>query len=270
MRLVLLLHIGLIVLINTSCKKIEITQDIIVLGHAGASLSPERAVYPPNSLQAIGYAMDVLGADGVEVDVQLTQDGQLVLFHDDFMDETTNQEGCIANYSLNELKNTRYHLNYTIAELTSGISEATKRSKYIMLDIKHYDFCNEKFIDFELFNSALNSELEKWSVNNKKRIIVNARNLDLLNALTDTVIVKSFETPRIDEGIELVTAKNIDLLTLKRQNVTTELAAKMRANAVPFCIFGVKTKAEVKEAIAFLPNYIISDNVAHTQKKLNH
>ena len=54
-------------------------QSLFVFGHRGA---PE--IYPENSLLAINEAIK-RGADGVEFDIQLTKDKQIILFHDDYI-----------------------------------------------------------------------------------------------------------------------------------------------------------------------------------------
>ena len=45
-----------------------------------------------------------LGVDGIELDVQLTKDGQLVVIHDEKIDRTTDGKGYVKDYMLNELK----------------------------------------------------------------------------------------------------------------------------------------------------------------------
>src|SRR5689334_11132534 len=59
----------------------------IVIVHRGAS-----AIAPENTLEAYAAAMD-LGADGCEVDLRLTRDGVIVMFHDDMLDHLTESLG---------------------------------------------------------------------------------------------------------------------------------------------------------------------------------
>ena len=68
------------------------------LAHRGAS-----AVAPENTLSAFRRAME-LGADGVELDVQLSADGALVVCHNYWVDQTSNGHGPIAAQKLAELK----------------------------------------------------------------------------------------------------------------------------------------------------------------------
>jgi glycerophosphoryl diester phosphodiesterase len=68
------------------------------LGHRGAS-----AAAPANTLAAFRLAME-LGADGFELDVQLTADNELVVIHDFSVDHTTNGSGLVRLKNLEDLK----------------------------------------------------------------------------------------------------------------------------------------------------------------------
>lgn len=62
---------------------------MIVIAHRGAS-----AYAPENTLSSLKLAVEQ-GAQAVEIDVQLTKDGKLVVIHDWKVDRTTNGEGYI-------------------------------------------------------------------------------------------------------------------------------------------------------------------------------
>jgi glycerophosphoryl diester phosphodiesterase len=59
--------------------------------------------YPENTMLAFRKAVEV-GADGIELDVQLTKDGQLVVIHDEAIDRTTDGTGFVRDYTLEELR----------------------------------------------------------------------------------------------------------------------------------------------------------------------
>lgn len=44
------------------------------------------------------------GADGIELDVQLSRDGQMVIIHDENVDRVCNGTGWVKDYTLEELK----------------------------------------------------------------------------------------------------------------------------------------------------------------------
>lgn len=69
-----------------------------VIAHRGAS-----AYYPENTLHAFEGAI-AMGADMVELDVQLTSDKEVVVFHDEKITRCTDGKGRITGYTLAELK----------------------------------------------------------------------------------------------------------------------------------------------------------------------
>lgn len=69
-----------------------------VIAHRGAS-----AYYPENTRAAFEAAIE-LGADMVEFDVQLSRDGEVVVFHDEKISRCTNGRGRISDYTLAELR----------------------------------------------------------------------------------------------------------------------------------------------------------------------
>lgn len=61
---------------------------------------------PENSLEALSDAM-AIGVDAVELDLKRTQDGQLVVMHDQTLDRTTTGAGLVSSYGLSDLKKLR-------------------------------------------------------------------------------------------------------------------------------------------------------------------
>ena len=59
--------------------------------------------YPENTMEAFRGAYEA-GADGIELDVQLSGDGQIVIIHDETLDRTTTGRGYVKDYRLAELK----------------------------------------------------------------------------------------------------------------------------------------------------------------------
>ena len=60
-------------------------------------------VAPENTLPAFEMALES-GADYIELDVQLTKDGELVVFHDDTIERTTNGKGYLTDFTYDELQ----------------------------------------------------------------------------------------------------------------------------------------------------------------------
>ncbi|MCY3067687.1 glycerophosphodiester phosphodiesterase [Aerococcus loyolae] len=65
------------------------------------------ARYPENTMLAFIKAYEA-GADGIECDVQLTLDGQVVVCHDERLDRTANASGWLRDYKYADLRCLRF------------------------------------------------------------------------------------------------------------------------------------------------------------------
>jgi glycerophosphoryl diester phosphodiesterase len=69
-----------------------------VYGHRGA-----KGRYPENTLLSFQEAISQ-GVDGIELDVHMTKDGEIVVIHDEFLNRTTDGTGFVRAYTLEEIK----------------------------------------------------------------------------------------------------------------------------------------------------------------------
>lgn len=74
-----------------------------VWAHRGAA-----GYAPENTLESFELAVRQ-GADGVELDVQMTKDGELVVVHDEKIDRVSNGSGFVKDFSLKELKELNFN-----------------------------------------------------------------------------------------------------------------------------------------------------------------
>ena len=110
----------------------------LIIAHRGDS-----ATRPENTLNAFRQALSV-GADLVELDVQLTKDGQVVVLHDVTVNRTTDGNGSVREMTLAEVKKleagypSRFGAQYkgervpTLAEAL----EALRGKKKVLVEIK--------------------------------------------------------------------------------------------------------------------------------------
>lgn len=121
-----------------------------VWAHRGAS-----GHAPENTLPAFELAHK-LGADGIELDVQLTRDGVPVVIHDEWIDRVSDGTGCVRDYTLEELKN--FNMNQTfpaygkvsIPTLEEVYDLVRKTDMVVNLELKNstifYDGLEEKVL----------------------------------------------------------------------------------------------------------------------------
>ena len=71
----------------------------LVLGHRGVPVEHQE-----NTLSGFRRALEI-GADGVELDVLISKDGKLVVFHDDSLERLTGHTASVADLSWSAIKN---------------------------------------------------------------------------------------------------------------------------------------------------------------------
>ncbi len=82
-----------------------------IWAHRGCS-----QMYPENTLTAFEKAMNIKGVAGIELDIQLTRDNELVVIHDERVDRTTDGYGNVRDFTLKELKTFHIHTGSEISE----------------------------------------------------------------------------------------------------------------------------------------------------------
>lgn len=101
MRRYQLIPLLLFVLIS-GCVGKEVTpitsEEFFIIAHRGAS------TYAPEHTMVAYEVAEQLGATYIEIDLQMTKDGVLVAMHDETVDRTTEGEGLVKDYTLEELK----------------------------------------------------------------------------------------------------------------------------------------------------------------------
>lgn len=116
---------------------------VIVAAHRG-----DWRNAPENSLPAIQHCID-MGVDMVEIDLQKTKDGHLVLMHDHDVNRTSNGKGRVADLTLDEIKQLR--LRNGMGRVTTvqipTIEEVFKvaQGKILINVDKGYDYFNEVY-----------------------------------------------------------------------------------------------------------------------------
>lgn len=265
MKLPLVWYILLVTLTISSCKKEEYKPSVLVFAHAGMSLYEERTLFPENSFNAIKYSVDVLGAEGVEVDVQMTKDSILVLYHDNFITGSSGYDGCISNYNWEVIKNMKLNNSqYKITRLDTAMDFLVSRNVKVYLDFKPFDFCNGKNRPFDIFSHQIDSIIKNYSDTQKKLIIAGSLNVDLLLKLN--TVYKSIETVNVEKAINIAEIYGFQYIMLPTRLVGEKEAIRLNNTPFNWGVFGGKSNGEIRNTISLKPVYFVSDNFVYTQK----
>lgn len=123
----------------------------MIFGHRGYS-----GVAPENTMAAFEKALKA-GADGFELDVHLTKEGELVVCHDELLDRTTNGTGLIMDKTLAELKQLdaggwygEAYRNQSIPTLREALQLVVGKKSLVNIELKNsliwYEGIEEKVI----------------------------------------------------------------------------------------------------------------------------
>ncbi|QHJ70865.1 glycerophosphodiester phosphodiesterase [Planococcus halotolerans] len=107
-------------------KKVALEYDRpMILAHRGGSL-----LAPENTMAAFKKAAS-FGVDGFEIDIRLTSDEELIVFHDEFVDRTTDGAGKVSDLTLEKLRT--FDLGYHFEDLEGENSYRGANEKVVTL-----------------------------------------------------------------------------------------------------------------------------------------
>ncbi|MGN0277786.1 MAG: glycerophosphodiester phosphodiesterase family protein [Lachnospiraceae bacterium] len=79
--------------------------------------------YPENTLLAFEKAIGLKNLAGIELDIQLTKDGEIAVIHDERVDRTTESIGFVRDYTLAELKKLHIYADVNPSQKIPAIEE---------------------------------------------------------------------------------------------------------------------------------------------------
>lgn len=174
-------------------------------------------MYPENTLLAFEKAMSIKGLTGIELDIQLTKDGEIVVIHDEKVDRTTNGMGYVKDYKLADLKKLKIDAGNgvckqipTMREVIDLLEDSMKKGLKLNIELKNsifrYEGMEERIVSF-----------------------IEDRNL------TGSVIYSSFYAKSLKKIRELEPNASIGILDAKVSDCLYKLKGGCGANALhPF------------------------------------
>lgn len=283
-----LISLVLVLVLSATCKKVDLTATktleagrILVFGHGGSGFPTEKNPYPPNSASSVFRAIDFLGADGVEIDVQLTRDSVVVLYHDQDLITQTQCVGCIANKDFSYLSGCQYRGYYQYKPNSEGIAQLTdileRFSKYqkiplvsinvhLTYDCLSFDELMPYFITFAKSLERIISKLKahEWAY-------VESENQDFLKLLggIDPDLQLYFDAPVTSTTIEQCLKNNWKGLVSPLDEAPKEMVASAHSKKLKVAVYHVKLRKDIKHSIEINPDFIQSDNILLLKKYLS-
>ncbi len=266
MKNVIALFIILFIVFSCQKKGFDIinlnNNKILVLGHGGMGIGQ---TYPMNSFESILNCLS-LGADGTELDVQMTKDSILVAFHDESLEHSTDISGQIFNKTWSEIKHATYknpiYTNYkliTLDELFTNISNQTEYKFF--LDCKNFNpDTSSSYLN--TFNNALIKIIDKHNLENS--VYIEFKRNDLIKSLKiKRPDLKIFVYNDFHLALAMVNEFQLQGITISIDNISKNEVIKAHNNGTMIAVFNTHSKNRNIEAIEKNVDFIQSDKVKH-------
>jgi glycerophosphoryl diester phosphodiesterase len=154
---------------------------ISIIGHGGMGDSHS---YPMNTFESVMNCIS-LGANGAELDVQMTLDSILVAYHFEYLESATNLKGQIYEKTWDEIRNGRYdglpYDSFRILKLDDLFGNLSINEDHsFFLDVKNYD-TDTSSLYVNCLTNAITALVDKHDLS--KNVCVELKRQDLIISL---------------------------------------------------------------------------------------
>ena len=251
----------LVVLLFNGCTKKSNFSLVEVVGHAGMGLSMGNSMFHDNSKEAIEFALQMPGCDGVEVDVQLSMDGDLWLYHDAKLETETTSEGCINSRTNEELQGVRYKsLHQEKLIRLSDLNPALLMGKILYLDIRHTNTCLNQVITAGTLINALNTIDFLHQEGIQVRLVTN--NSILISQLLDAFYVVYYDAITFDNAQSiLLNNPLVQGIVIRNAAINKEEVQAIKISGKKVVLYEMRSAVGIRKALNKNPDSIMPDDL---------
>lgn len=245
-------------LVLFACQKSEERKQVLVYGHAGMGLSMDNSIYHDNSAEAVALALNLPTCNGVEVDVRMSKDGTLWLYHDEFLEAESNGLGCVSDLNDAEIE----QLNYRTAKKEKLVKLADVLplllpDQHLFVDLKHFNSCRNERIDLNELKEALEEQIGEYSTQ-IKLICAYEYWLQDLSEIVDVL----YSTDDLNEGKSLLMKHtNLKGLVLRNGKTTVSNVREIRDLQRSIYLYDIRSLKGIKQALGKCPSGIFADDL---------
>ena len=218
-----------------------------------------KGKYPENTMLAFKKAIEA-GADGIEFDVHLSKDGELVIIHDETLERTTDGEALVCEKNLEQLQKLNASKLYPDCEIQKIPSLR-----------EYFDFAKDKEIitNIELKNSIIDYKdieekvyklIKEYDI--AEKIIIssfNHQSLVRFKNIDPKIKCGVLESSRLHKPWEYVKEMGMEYYHPMNFVVDKEMAEKFAENDIGLNIWFGKADYDYSHYLRFKPNGLITD-----------
>ncbi len=208
--------------------------------------------YPENTMLAFSMACETPGCDGIENDVHLTKDGEVVIIHDETLDRTsTDGKGFVRAYTYEELK--KFDVSFRFAGQCEPQHIPTLREYFEL--VKQYDIVTNIELKTGIFEYP-GIEKKVWDLIQefglKDKIIISSFNHFSVRRMKelcpDLKCGLLTETWLLDAG-RYTKNCGVECLHPIFYNMTEEVVAEVKSNGIEINTWTVNEEEDIRTMI---------------------
>ncbi|WP_297639496.1 glycerophosphodiester phosphodiesterase [uncultured Clostridium sp.] len=229
---------------------------VLNLAHRGYS---EK--YPENTMLAFKKAIEI-GADGIEMDVHFSKDGQLVIIHDEELDRTTTGHGYVKDYTLEELRG--FDAGIKFGEEFKGLKIPTFdefleliKDKNLLINIE----IKNSIIHYENIEEAVYAKIKEFGIENK--VIISTfdhYSAKKCKGLNGDIKVGALYWDCIYEPYNYVEMLGVDALHPEFNSITKEIVEESHKRKLQVNVYTVNLKEDMEKMISLGVDMIITND----------
>lgn len=254
---------AIILFLAFSCRKKEDNNMVQIIGHGGMGLEIESSIFHDNTSEAVELAMSLEGCNGIELDVQLSEDNELWCYHDEGLGSETKSDGCISSSKYEDLKDVKYSTiqKEKLLRLSDLNSELMSNAVFF-LDLRHYNACSSTVIDLELLVNQLIAFKTTLLSNQSLYLVTN--NPGWVTQLVTSGFKVFFQIDEIS-GFDFVnTFSGLEGIVCRNSLITKSSVNEWQVKGLKVAIFDVRSPKGIRKAMNKKPDFIITDDVRAT------
>ena len=254
----------ILALLVLSCSDKKDFESIAVYGHAGMGLRIENSVYHSNSKESIELALSISGCDGVEVDVQLSLDGELWLYHDKTLDQESSGTGCVNDQTSATLSGIYFStLKKEKLVRLADLNIDVFKGKTLFLDIRHQNACQGFFVSPQtIIDQIQNSPIGQSIDVNLYCVLANPNWIETF-ANSGLKVIYSTDGAKFTSQL-FTTYSGLDGVMVKNASIEADLVQEIRQLGKKVFIFEMRSPKGIRKALRKKPDGVITDDIRTT------
>ncbi len=237
---------------------------IIAQGHGGMGIYSSYPLDSPASVLACSHS----GADGVEIDVQMTKDSVLIAYHSADLSGSTDMSGAVISHTWAELSEARFvgapytgHRLMRMDQFFNNLNDPRRLT--FSLDLKVNPAGEDDASYMDRFSRAVADLLNGRGLTDL--VFLESQSTYLLQALRYRIPgAKLFiYPPSFAEGFAAANGMDLYGISIDLAKITAEEVALAHDSGLWVTLWNAETHADNRDAIGMNPEIIQSDRIDH-------